>query len=131
MIGSDILTRLYDEHAPALVLYARQWADASEDVVQEALLKLTCQKRLPDDPVAWLFRVVRNGAISQAREQSRRRKRETVKAASSIGPVNKGGITRMMEQQKREKVATASNPKKQQGKKKASSKASKKRKKSR
>lgn len=82
MIGPEVLTRLYDEHGPALVLYARQWSSSPEDVVQEALIQLLRQRELPSDPLAWLFRVVRNCAISLARQQSRRRRRETVKAES-------------------------------------------------
>ena len=35
-IGPEILGRLFDEHAAALVLYARPWCDAPEDIVQDA-----------------------------------------------------------------------------------------------
>ena len=34
-----------------------------EDVVQDAVLKLAAQRVVPDNLAAWLFRVVRNGAI--------------------------------------------------------------------
>jgi DNA-directed RNA polymerase specialized sigma24 family protein len=34
--------------------------------VQEAFLKLVEQRSQPDRPLAWLYRVVRNGAISAA-----------------------------------------------------------------
>ena len=60
----DWLGRLVDRHAAALELYARQWCDTPEDVVQEAFLKLAGQRPLPDKPAAWLFRVVRNGALN-------------------------------------------------------------------
>ena len=40
--------RLIDAHAAPLVLYARLWCDAPEDVVQEAFLKLVRQGRPPD-----------------------------------------------------------------------------------
>jgi RNA polymerase sigma-70 factor (ECF subfamily) len=70
------LAQLFDAHGAALVLYARQWCSTPEDVVQEALLELVCQRRRPDNPVAWLYRVVRNGAISAARGQTRRQRRE-------------------------------------------------------
>jgi len=62
----DWLGRLVDRHAAALELYARQWCDTPEDVVQEAFLKLASQRSLPDKPAAWLFRVVRNGALNAA-----------------------------------------------------------------
>ena len=52
MIGSEVVTRLFDEHSPALVLYARQWSSSPEDVVQEALIQLLRQKQLPSDPIA-------------------------------------------------------------------------------
>jgi RNA polymerase sigma-70 factor (ECF subfamily) len=70
-----------DEHAAALVLYARQWCAAPEDVVQEAFVKLATQAMPPQHPAAWLYRVVRNGAISAARAEKRRRRHEGIAAA--------------------------------------------------
>jgi RNA polymerase sigma factor (sigma-70 family) len=75
-IGPEILGRLFDEHAAALALYARPWCDAPEDVVQDAFIALARQEPAPDRPVAWLYRVVRNGAIAAARRSRRRRRRE-------------------------------------------------------
>jgi RNA polymerase sigma-70 factor (ECF subfamily) len=75
-MGPEQLARLLDAHAPALVLYARQWCDAPEDVVQEAFVKLAARPRPPDRVVAWLYRVVRNGALTAARAARRRRKYE-------------------------------------------------------
>ena len=46
-MDSDQLGRLIDQHAAALELYARQWSDAAEDVVQVAFLKLAQQGRSP------------------------------------------------------------------------------------
>ncbi len=85
MMGPEELGRLVDGHAAALVLYARQWCPAPEDVVQEALLKLVRQRPPPDKPVPWLYRVVRNAAISQARSVFRRRRHETAAAARAPG----------------------------------------------
>jgi RNA polymerase sigma-70 factor (ECF subfamily) len=70
-----------DDHAAALVLYARQWCSAPEDVVQEAFVKLIGQNLAPANPVPWLYRVVRNGAISAARAARRRARHENVAAA--------------------------------------------------
>ncbi len=81
MMDAELLGRLIDQHAAALVLYARQWCTVAEDVVQEALLKLVCQKKLPDQIVPWLYRVVRNGAISAQRSTKRRQFHEGVAAA--------------------------------------------------
>lgn len=77
----DLLGRLLDRHSAALELYARQWCDVPEDVVQEAFLKLSAQRVVPSRPAAWLFRVVRNGAIS-AGLASKRRRRYEAEAAS-------------------------------------------------
>jgi DNA-directed RNA polymerase specialized sigma24 family protein len=63
-IGPEVLGRLFDEHAAALALFARQWCDTAEDVVQDAFVALARQVPAPDRPVAWLYRVVRNGAIA-------------------------------------------------------------------
>jgi RNA polymerase sigma factor (sigma-70 family) len=67
-----LLSRLLDEHSAALVLYAQQWSFSPEDVVQEAFIQLMRQEPLPQNVVGWLYRVVRNGAISQSRSQGRR-----------------------------------------------------------
>jgi RNA polymerase sigma factor (sigma-70 family) len=83
MMGPEQLGRLVDEHAAALVLYARQWCAAPEDVVQEAFLKLFVQKRPPDSPLPWLYRVVRNAAISMGRREQRRQHHETIAASQS------------------------------------------------
>ena len=58
-------------------MYARQWSDAPEDVVQEAFLKLAEQRTPPLRAVAWLYRVVRNEAINRLRAEKRRQKHET------------------------------------------------------
>jgi len=76
MMGPEQLGRLMDDHAAALMLYARQWCASPEDVVQEAFVKLTAQKPVPTEVVAWLYRVVRNGALSAARAERRRRHHE-------------------------------------------------------
>jgi RNA polymerase sigma-70 factor (ECF subfamily) len=83
-VGPELLGRLLDEHAAALTLYARQWCRAPEDVVQEAFLKLVAQAAPPHHPVAWLYRVVRNAAISAQRAARRRHHYEA--AASRTCP---------------------------------------------
>jgi RNA polymerase sigma-70 factor (ECF subfamily) len=80
MIDSKQLSALFDAHAAGLVLYARQIvADraAAEDVVHDVFVRLIGLPTAPDDPKAWLFRAVRNAAISQTRSTSRRRRRES------------------------------------------------------
>jgi RNA polymerase sigma-70 factor (ECF subfamily) len=65
------LQRLWNEHVRGLILYARQWADReAEDVVQDAFLKLlqATDTAPPDNPKAWLYRVVRNAAIDRKRK---------------------------------------------------------------
>lgn len=76
-VGPEFLGRLFDRHAAALELYARQLCDCSEDAVQEALIELVGQPRMPDDVLAWLYRVVRNKAISALRSARRRKRHET------------------------------------------------------
>jgi RNA polymerase sigma-70 factor (ECF subfamily) len=83
VMGPEALGRLVDEHAAALVLYARQLCHAPEDVVQEAFIKLAGQAQPPEHVLPWLYRVVRNGALSAARSARRRRRHEAV-AASRI-----------------------------------------------
>jgi RNA polymerase sigma factor (sigma-70 family) len=77
LMTSAEVARLIDTHSAPLVLYARQWCDAPEDVVQEAFIKLVRQRRPPEDAVAWLYRVVRNGALDEAKMARRRLRRES------------------------------------------------------
>ena len=82
-IGPEILTRLLDEHGAVLVLYAQQWCDSPEDVVQDAFLALVRQSAQPGNIVGWLYRVVRNGAINTSRTSRRQSRRETATAGRS------------------------------------------------
>ena len=79
-LGPELLARLMDEHGAALVLYARQWCATPEDVVQDALLQLVREPRLPDNVVGWLYRVVRNRAISASRSAGARSRHEAAAA---------------------------------------------------
>ena len=76
------LGRCFDRHAGVLVLLARQWCGTPEDVVQEAFLKLSAATPIPNHPAAWLFRVVRNAAISAGRSERRRGKHESNRSQS-------------------------------------------------
>ncbi len=75
------LGALWQKHSPGLVLYARQKTNAAEDVVQAAFLNLARQEQRPADPVTWLYRVVRNEATSQWRQEQRRQRREQALAS--------------------------------------------------
>src|SRR5687767_6126293 len=68
----------FDAYGGQLVLYARQWLEreTAEDVVQDVFIRLMGQGREPDNVKAWLFRSVRNGAISASRATRSRRFRE-------------------------------------------------------
>jgi RNA polymerase sigma factor (sigma-70 family) len=83
-MGPEQLAELVDRYGAALVLYARQWCDAPEDVVQTALLKLVRSRVPPNNLVPWLYRVVRNGAIDAGRAARRRHKYES--AAADAAP---------------------------------------------
>src|SRR5713101_8277784 len=81
MMGPEAFSRLVDEHSAALVLYARQWCASPEDVVQEAFVKLTTLKPSPEPVLPWLYRVVKNGALSARRAEERRKRHEAQAAA--------------------------------------------------
>ena len=80
-IDPHFLERLMHEHGAALELFAAQWTWAPEDCVQEAFLQLARQRQMPENTVAWLYRVVRNRALSWRRSLERRRRRESAVAA--------------------------------------------------
>ena len=77
------LAHLVDMHSAALILYARQWCAAPEDVVQDAFLKLVAARQPPRDVAAWLYRVVRNAAIDAGKMDRRRVSREQTIARSA------------------------------------------------
>src|SRR6516162_3869575 len=79
MTPTDV-ARLIDAHASPLVLCARQWCEEPEDVVQDAFIKLVRLRPPPVDAVAWLYRVVRNGAINASKMARRRQRRESAAA---------------------------------------------------
>ena len=49
--------------------------------MQDAFVKLAAQRTPPNDAVAWLYQVVRNGAFSSARAARRRLRHESKAAA--------------------------------------------------
>lgn len=71
-VDSILIGELFDRHAAALALYARQWTPAADDCVQEAFIELARQTAAPDNPAAWLYRVVRNRSLNAARAARRR-----------------------------------------------------------
>lgn len=76
MIPPTQLAELWTRHAAGLRLLARMRGGNADDLVQEAFVTLSGQATLPDDPLAWLARVIRNIAVSEIRADSRRRNRE-------------------------------------------------------
>jgi len=86
MLDPAELTGWFEAHAAPLVFYARQWLDrgAAEDVVQEAFVRLMLQTRPPGSVKAWLYRTVRNEAISLWRSTRRRHDRERERAVPEI-----------------------------------------------
>lgn len=83
MLNPQELGRLFDAHARALLLYARQLCEEPEDAVQEAYLKLAERDAVPPEPAAWLFRIARNAALMGSRSRRRRRRRESAVATRS------------------------------------------------
>ena len=83
MMAPEELGRLIDDHAAALVLFARQWCGTPEDVVQDALVRLAGRSPTPPNAVAWLFTVGASSAMTAARSDRRRRNHESKVAASS------------------------------------------------
>lgn len=79
-VDQELLSRLLDEHSAALVLYAQQLCTSPEDVVQEAFIRLMQVQPLPTNSAGWLYKVVRNEAISQSRSQGRRTRHEAAAA---------------------------------------------------
>jgi RNA polymerase sigma-70 factor (ECF subfamily) len=71
-VDAALVAELFDRHAAALALYAQQWTSQPDDCVQEALVELAGQPVAPANPVAWLYRLVRNRALNASRAARRR-----------------------------------------------------------
>ena len=76
-----LIGRLLHQHGAALRLYAMTWSQEPDDCVQQAMIRFASEQSRPVNPVAWLYRVVRNEAISRSRSERRRRRRENVVAS--------------------------------------------------
>ncbi len=78
------LSEWFEAYGASLVLYARQWLPSgqAEDAVQDVFVRLTMQRRPPASVKAWLFRAVRNAAVSQLRSRRRRLRHERQLAAA-------------------------------------------------
>jgi RNA polymerase sigma-70 factor, ECF subfamily len=74
-LSADEVRRLYDQHGPALVAFACSIvADTAtaEDVVHQIFLRLLRGDTLiPELPVAYLYRAVRNAALNSRRKGNR------------------------------------------------------------
>jgi RNA polymerase sigma-70 factor (ECF subfamily) len=81
--GGARITELFQALGPKLRLYARQWVDSAraDDVVQEVFVRLLASGKLPAEPRTWLYRCVRNAAISALRSTRRRASLEQSVAA--------------------------------------------------
>jgi RNA polymerase sigma-70 factor (ECF subfamily) len=81
-LSPEQLTRLYDDYAARLTLYARQWlkGPSAEDAVQEVFLRLASQgpgaADIEDELAVWLFRQLRSVASGERRSLKRRKRRE-------------------------------------------------------
>ena len=80
-ISQTELRDIMAKNAAPMLLYARQLLDyhAAEEVVQDAFFRLSQEKTIIENPTAWLYRTVRNRAISRKRSDARRENRENDK----------------------------------------------------
>jgi RNA polymerase sigma-70 factor (ECF subfamily) len=78
------LIELFERHAPRLVLYARQWVhrrDEAEDVVQDVFARMVERPDRRNLELPWVYRCVRNAAISASRSARARGARENAVGA--------------------------------------------------
>jgi RNA polymerase sigma-70 factor, ECF subfamily len=74
-LNAEDVRRLYEQHGPALVAYAFSFltdAAAAEDAVHRVFLRLlSAEVAMPDIPVAYVYRAVRNAALNARRSGQR------------------------------------------------------------
>lgn len=104
--GSDQWTEWFDQHAAALVLFARQSvpsrADA-EDVVQEGFVRFWRLRHRAADPAAYLYACVKHCLVDWQRSRARQHRRECAAARPEAEPFFSGPL----EQDERRAVITA------------------------
>jgi RNA polymerase sigma-70 factor (ECF subfamily) len=90
-LTADDVRRLYDQHGAALLVYACSFvvdAALAEDMVHQVFVKLLQgQTSMPEAPLAYLYRAVRNTALNARRNGLR----ETALDADSPLFVHRGG----------------------------------------
>lgn len=70
----SLVRTLLRENEHALVIYARTWNEFfAEDMVQDAFVKLLQEEPFPENPRAWLYRVVRNRGLDLHRKSRHER----------------------------------------------------------
>jgi RNA polymerase sigma-70 factor (ECF subfamily) len=83
-MSPQLLAGWIDAHAAALKLYAAQYCEDPEAIVQDAFCKLVNRRPSPGDVASWLYRVVRNSALDAGKRERRRRRRESHRAVPEL-----------------------------------------------
>jgi DNA-directed RNA polymerase specialized sigma24 family protein len=83
-MDSGELERLVERHRKALRLLAATICTNPDDAVQQSFMKLATLDSKPANPAAWLYRVVKNEAISQFRSETRRGRYERKAAVDDL-----------------------------------------------
>lgn len=92
VVEPDLIRRLYRDHRPALVDYAAPIVGdrtRAEDIVQEAFMRLAPAGRAEppvEQPLGYLYRVVRNLALDWVRRHAVERRRDREDTAAWLVP---------------------------------------------
>jgi len=87
--NQDEWRRWIADHAPKLLLFARQMARSeadAQDLMQEALVECWQRNGAPTPPLPLLFATIRRRAIDLARREDRRLNREQTAAVNDTQP---------------------------------------------
>src|ERR1041384_3903577 len=96
-LSAALLANLIESQAATLRLWVRSRCASPEDVVQEAFCRLAATEPVPQNPVAWLYRVCRNLAARQRLSDQRRHEREQTKAKVEAQTANSTNSTDPLE----------------------------------
>ena len=75
-VPPELLQELLTSHGAVLELMAARWCGEPEDCLQEGIARLARLRQPPESPAAWLYRVVRNEAITRCRRATARKRHE-------------------------------------------------------
>lgn len=103
-------TQWWDQHAPALLMFARTWTSTlrdAEDALQDGFVRFYRNRASARNPLAYLYACVKLAALDIRRGENRRHQREQRVAAESEAVFQAEPLCDASEQHRRNEIERA------------------------